>query len=68
MILWRHDAEAMWAAMGSVANTILSGALKKILNQERPVPSLRSEPGMPSSHAQSIFYIVLFTIWSGNLS
>ncbi|CAL9027116.1 unnamed protein product [Prunus brigantina] len=64
VILWRHDAEAMWAAMGSVANTILSAALKKILNQERPVPSLRSEPGMPSSHAQSIFYIVLFTIWS----
>ncbi|CAN6698616.1 unnamed protein product [Malus baccata var. baccata] len=64
VILWRHDGEALWAAMGSVANSILSVILKRIVNQERPIPSLRSEPGMPSSHAQSIFYIVTFTIWS----
>ncbi|KAM1529236.1 hypothetical protein ACFX1Z_018466 [Malus domestica] len=64
VILWRHDGEAIWAAMGSVVNSILSVILKRILNQERPIPSLRAEPGMPSSHAQSIFYIVTFTIWS----
>lgn len=68
VILCRHDGEAMWAALGSVVNSILSIVLKKILNQERPVPSLRSEPGMPSSHSQSIFYIFMFAIFSSKLS
>ncbi|CAL5373232.1 unnamed protein product [Camellia sinensis] len=56
IFLWRHDAEALWAAMGSVANVGLSTVLKQLLNQERPVSNLRSDPGMPSSHAQSIFF------------
>lgn len=64
IILWRHDVEALWAAMGSILNAGLSVALKKILNQERPVATLRSDPGMPSSHSQSIFYSVMFAILS----
>ncbi|KAM4128681.1 hypothetical protein ACJW30_02G185100 [Castanea mollissima] len=64
VILWRHDAEALWAAMGSVVNVMLSLKLKRILNQERPVSTLKSDPGMPSSHAQSIFFTVTFTILS----
>lgn len=64
VLLWRHDAEALWAAMGSVLNSALSIILKRILNQERPVSHLRSDPGMPSSHAQSIFYSVMFIILS----
>lgn len=64
LILWRHDTEALWAAMGSVLNSALSVILKRILNQERPASNLRSDPGMPSSHAQSIFYSVVFIILS----
>lgn len=64
VILSRHDAEALWAGMGSVINSALSVILKRILNQERPVSNLRSDPGMPSSHAQSIFYAVMFMIIS----
>lgn len=64
LILWRHDPEALWAAAGSVINAGLSTVLKKILNQERPVANLRSDPGMPSSHAQSISYAVMFAILS----
>ncbi|KAF8018279.1 hypothetical protein BT93_H3238 [Corymbia citriodora subsp. variegata] len=64
VILLRHDAESLWAAMGSVVNTILSIVLKRMLNQERPVSTLRSDPGMPSSHAQSIFFTVVFAIVS----
>ncbi|KAK6150646.1 hypothetical protein DH2020_015578 [Rehmannia glutinosa] len=60
IVLWRHDAETLWAAMGAVLNAVLSIALKKILNQERPISTLRSDPGMPSSHAQSIFYTITF--------
>lgn len=60
LILWRHDAETMWAAVGVALNNTLSVALKFILNQERPISTLRADPGMPSSHAQSIFYAVAF--------
>ncbi|KAI3831393.1 hypothetical protein MKW92_032015 [Papaver armeniacum] len=64
IVIWRHDALAMWAAMGAVANAWLSITLKRILNQERPVASLGSGPGMPSSHAQSIFFASVFAILS----
>ncbi|PHT56611.1 Lipid phosphate phosphatase epsilon 1, chloroplastic [Capsicum baccatum] len=64
ILLWRHDMEALWATSGGVLNACLSIALKRILNHERPVSTLRSDPGMPSSHAQSIFYTVAFCIIS----
>ncbi|KAK6924392.1 Phosphatidic acid phosphatase type 2/haloperoxidase [Dillenia turbinata] len=64
VVLCRHDAEALWAAMGSVANAGLSFILKRILNQERPSPTRRTDPGMPSSHAQCIFFITMFSILS----
>ncbi|RZC44641.1 hypothetical protein C5167_037591, partial [Papaver somniferum] len=54
----------MWAAMGAVANAWLSITLKRILNQERPVASLGYSPGMPSSHAQSIFFASVYAILS----
>ncbi|KAK7367364.1 hypothetical protein VNO80_09376 [Phaseolus coccineus] len=63
-ILWRHDAEALWFTAGSILNALLSVLLKHILNQERP-STLKSDPGMPSSHAQSIFFAVFFVILSG---
>ncbi|XP_020251525.1 lipid phosphate phosphatase epsilon 2, chloroplastic-like isoform X2 [Asparagus officinalis] len=64
VILWKHDSEAMWVAMGSVVNSCISVKLKNILNHRRPASALRSDPGMPSSHAQSIFYTALFAILS----
>ncbi|AQK54546.1 Lipid phosphate phosphatase epsilon 2 chloroplastic [Zea mays] len=54
--IWKRDAEIMWVLLGAVGNSLLSLVLKKMLNHERPAPALRSDPGMPSSHAQSIFY------------
>ncbi|XP_038722434.1 lipid phosphate phosphatase epsilon 2, chloroplastic-like isoform X2 [Tripterygium wilfordii] len=64
VLLWRHDAESLWAASGSVINSVISLALKRVLNQARPVSTLRSDPGMPSSHAQSIAFTVFFIIIS----
>ncbi|KAM3363097.1 hypothetical protein P3S68_017951 [Capsicum galapagoense] len=64
ILLWRHDMDALRAISGGVLNAYLSTALKGILNHERPVSTLRSDPGMPSSHAQSIFYSVAFCIIS----
>lgn len=63
MILWKHDAEILWAATGSIFNSYISVTLKRVLNQERP-SGLRSDPGMPSSHAQSIFYVSVFAFLS----
>ncbi|XP_020218399.1 lipid phosphate phosphatase epsilon 1, chloroplastic [Cajanus cajan] len=62
-IVARHDAEALWFAAGSILNALLSVWLKRILNQERP-STLKSDPGMPSSHSQSIFFTVFFVILS----
>ncbi|XP_065851502.1 lipid phosphate phosphatase epsilon 2, chloroplastic isoform X2 [Euphorbia lathyris] len=63
-ILWRHDVQSLWIAMGSVLNALLSVGLKQILNQERPSATSKSDPGMPSSHAQCLFYTVVFSILS----
>lgn len=63
-ILWKHDAETLWAAMGSVVNSVISTTLKHMLNHQRPVSALRSDPGMPSSHAQSIFYVAVYAVLS----
>lgn len=68
VILWKHDGEAVWAAMGSIINAILSIALKRIINQDRPASASKSDPGMPSSHSQSIFFIVTFSILSSKAS
>ncbi|KAK6924391.1 Phosphatidic acid phosphatase type 2/haloperoxidase [Dillenia turbinata] len=64
VLLCRHDVVALWAATGCVANAGLSFILKRILNQERPFPTRRADPGMPSSHAQCIFFITMFSILS----
>ncbi|KAL6911337.1 hypothetical protein ACP4OV_000142 [Aristida adscensionis] len=64
MSIWKHDAEIMWALLGAVANSLLSQILKKVLNHERPAPALRSDPGMPSSHAQSLFYAATILVLS----
>ncbi|XP_028807220.1 lipid phosphate phosphatase epsilon 2, chloroplastic-like [Neltuma alba] len=62
-IIWRHDAETLWFALGCALNMMLSVELKHILNQERP-STLKSDPGMPSSHAQTFYFIAMFTILS----
>ncbi|XP_021714558.1 lipid phosphate phosphatase epsilon 2, chloroplastic-like [Chenopodium quinoa] len=64
VFLWRHDGEVVWATIGSVLNSLLCFALKRILNQERPTRNMRSDPGMPSSHGQYISFTVMYFILS----
>nr|XP_043633470.1 lipid phosphate phosphatase epsilon 2, chloroplastic-like [Erigeron canadensis] len=64
VILSRQDNIALWAVLGFALNIILSKSLKQILNQERPVSEVCSGPGMPSTHAQSISFTVIFSILS----
>ncbi|WCJ24966.1 Phosphatidic acid phosphatase (PAP2) family protein [Euphorbia peplus] len=63
-LVWKYDGESLWMAMGSVVNYIVCITLKRVLKQERPVCCSKSDPGMPSSHAQSIFYILTSSILS----
>ncbi|CAI0420715.1 unnamed protein product [Linum tenue] len=61
--VWRHhNADVLWVATGAVVSCVLSVALKRILKQERPLATTRSDPGMPSSHAQYIFYVLTFGV------
>lgn len=62
-IVWRHGTEASWFAAGSLLNSLLSVWLKRVINQDRP-STLKSDPGMPSSHAQTIFFDVCCVILS----
>ncbi|XP_052143173.1 lipid phosphate phosphatase epsilon 2, chloroplastic-like [Oryza glaberrima] len=62
--IWKHDALIMWAMIGAVLNSMFSNLLKRIFNHERPASALRSDPGMPSSHAQSFLYSAVFLILS----
>nr|XP_043639120.1 lipid phosphate phosphatase epsilon 1, chloroplastic-like [Erigeron canadensis] len=64
LIVLRRDALALWGATGSVLNYMLAIILKQIVKQERPVPGVHLGPGMPSSHGQSIFYVLVFVILS----
>ncbi|XP_050203393.1 lipid phosphate phosphatase epsilon 2, chloroplastic-like [Mercurialis annua] len=64
VLLWRNDAESLWAATGSVINFVICLTLKKTLNQRRPITTMKYDPGMPSAHAQCIFYISLISIFS----
>ncbi|XP_009136574.2 lipid phosphate phosphatase epsilon 1, chloroplastic [Brassica rapa] len=64
IILLRHDGAALWGIIGSVSNSALSLVLKRILNQARPATTSRTDPGMPSTHAQSISFISVFAVLS----
>ncbi|KAG2653301.1 lipid phosphate phosphatase epsilon 2, chloroplastic-like [Panicum virgatum] len=61
--LWKHDVEIMWVFLGAAVSYLLSLFLKRVLNHERPT-DLRSDPGMPSSHAQSLCYAATFLVLS----
>ena len=65
IILLRHDGTALWGIIGSVSNSALSVVLKRILNQARPATTSRTDPGMLSTHAQSISFISVFAVLSG---
>ncbi|KAJ7531911.1 hypothetical protein O6H91_14G064000 [Diphasiastrum complanatum] len=72
VVLWRHDDAVMWAITGAVVNAANSKLLKRLINQQRPatVAEVNLEPGMPSTHAQSLAYLGTYAAfgifeWSG---
>jgi membrane-associated phospholipid phosphatase len=66
ILAYQRDALMVSFFIGSILNGILSKVLKKVLNQDRPMPAFDnieqpSDKGMPSSHAMSLGFIGTFT-------
>mmetsp|Transcript_10183 Transcript_10183/g.32960 ORF Transcript_10183/g.32960 Transcript_10183/m.32960 type:complete len:276 (-) Transcript_10183:73-900(-) len=57
VLVYHHDIYASWCFIGSIVAAANCKALKKLINQSRPASSQKADPGMPSSHAQSLLYL-----------
>jgi len=55
-LLYRRDVPTVTFLVGAVLNALLSKVLKRAINARRPEGARLSDPGMPSSHAQSLFF------------
>lgn len=59
-VAYYHNAAACWCLVGSILNSFFSRALKFAINESRPADARKADPGMPSSHAQSLYYFATF--------
>eukprot|EP00747_Dinoflagellata_sp_TGD_P180275 gnl/TRDRNA2_/TRDRNA2_32469_c0_seq1.p1 gnl/TRDRNA2_/TRDRNA2_32469_c0~~gnl/TRDRNA2_/TRDRNA2_32469_c0_seq1.p1 ORF type:complete len:248 (-),score=35.14 gnl/TRDRNA2_/TRDRNA2_32469_c0_seq1:45-755(-) len=59
-LVWRHDACVCWCVVGSVLAAANCKLLKRVINVARPVGARKADPGMPSSHAQSLSFLSTF--------
>jgi len=58
VVLWTGpSSRACWAVAGSVASSGACKLLKSALNHARPAGAPRADPGMPSSHANSLAFL-----------
>ena len=53
----RNDPSTRFAVVGSVFAAFLTKILKKLINESRPREARKRDPGMPSSHAQSLSFL-----------
>ena len=59
LVLFRNRADpaTRFAVVGSVVAAFLTKVLKKLVNESRPSEARKKDPGMPSSHAQSLAFL-----------
>ena len=66
-LIYFHNYFTLHFVVGSILNMLLGKAMKRILNIQRPTQSIKSDPGMPSSHATSLSYFATsFTLTASN--
>ncbi|CAM9183326.1 unnamed protein product [Discosporangium mesarthrocarpum] len=58
----RSDSETLVWVLGSLLNAAFSKVLKKSINECRPDGSRLQDPGMPSSHAMSLFFLGTYLV------
>ncbi|GLC36960.1 hypothetical protein PLESTB_000173900 [Pleodorina starrii] len=61
VLLARRDLAVAWCVLGSIIASFLNKALKYIINEQRPPSARKADPGMPSSHANSLAFLGLYT-------
>ncbi|CAM9626698.1 unnamed protein product, partial [Pylaiella littoralis] len=61
-LVTRADVGTLVYVVGSLFNAVFSKILKKTINQVRPEGARLSDPGMPSSHAMSLFYLGTYLV------
>lgn len=59
-LIVRDDARVTFAVAGAVANALGNKGLKRLIAQARPAGSPLHDPGMPSSHASSLFFFASY--------
>jgi membrane-associated phospholipid phosphatase len=57
VLLYRRDALAVSAIVGALSNAVFGKILKRVLRQQRPDGAPLADPGMPSSHAMSLYFL-----------
>ena len=60
LCLRRFDEASTLFVAGAICNAVLSKVLKRCFNAARPAGARLADPGMPSSHAQSLFFFAAY--------
>lgn len=63
VILSRRELEACYLLMGLLTSTVLNKYLKEYLAHDRPIGSPKEGYGMPSDHAQFMFFLLFYVSW-----
>jgi len=69
VLIIRHDVPTVVFLFGAILNAAFGKTLKRLLNQNRPDDSARSDPGMPSSHAMSLCFLsthIAMDLWTSS--
>ncbi|KAG2495150.1 hypothetical protein HYH03_006758 [Edaphochlamys debaryana] len=61
VLVARRDALVAWCVLGSIIASFINKALKHIINEQRPANARKADPGMPSSHANSLAFLGVYT-------
>jgi len=56
-LIFKHEPAILWALLGSIVSSFINKVLKKVINQQRPISARKEDPGMPSSHANSLSFL-----------
>jgi dolichyldiphosphatase len=64
-VLARRDLHCAWCLLGSVLAAALCRRLKHALNEARPPQARKADPGMPSSHANSLAFLAAYVALAG---
>lgn len=60
VLLYQRNASTILCLLGAILNGVSSKVLKRLFNESRPAGARLEDPGMPSSHAQSLFFFASY--------